>query len=317
LDYAADTGAANAYAIALSPALTSHVAGLPLHFKAANANTGAATLAVNGLTAVAIKQVDGSALPAGAILAGQMCTVIYTGSVYMLVSMVLGANTPPQFDNDTSIATTAFVQRALGNYAGVRIVTATETIPAADAGKVLLVNIASGGVVTLPAYASVVVGATFYIQCGLATGSITITAPAGMTLTSPNGPVSGGTSMLVQPGVAVECVFLSSTTILVTNGAGAASLANNGYQKLPSGLIVQWGLSTNTGTITAVTFPLAFPANLCGLTMTAQSASLSGRGPLLNYASQTVSGFSWGAESAGVTITTAGAVAMRWIATGY
>lgn len=86
LDYAPDTGAANAYAIALAPALTAHVPGLPIHFKATNANTGASTLAVNGLAAVAIKQVDGSALPAGAIVAGQMVTVIYTGAAYMMVS---------------------------------------------------------------------------------------------------------------------------------------------------------------------------------------------------------------------------------------
>ncbi len=86
LDYAPDTGAANAYAIALTPALTAHVAGLPIHFKAANANTGASTLAVDALAAVAVKQVDGSDLPAGSIVAGQMVTVIYTGAAYMLTS---------------------------------------------------------------------------------------------------------------------------------------------------------------------------------------------------------------------------------------
>lgn len=86
LDYAADTGSANAYAIALTPALTAHIAGLPIHFKATNANTTASTLAVNGLAAVAIKQSDGSDLPAGAIVAGQMVTVIYTGTFYMMVS---------------------------------------------------------------------------------------------------------------------------------------------------------------------------------------------------------------------------------------
>ena len=86
LDYAADTGAANAYAIALSPALTAQVEGLPLHFKAVNANTGASTLAVNGMAAKAIIMPDGSALTAGAIIAGQMITVIYTGTAFMLVS---------------------------------------------------------------------------------------------------------------------------------------------------------------------------------------------------------------------------------------
>lgn len=86
LDYAVDTGAANAYAIALVPALTAHIEGMPLHFKAVNANTGASTLAVNGMAAKAIIMPDGSALTAGAIIAGQMITVIYTGTAFMLVS---------------------------------------------------------------------------------------------------------------------------------------------------------------------------------------------------------------------------------------
>lgn len=105
LDYAADTGSANTYAIALAPAITAHIAGLPIHFKAINANTGASTLAVNGLAAVAIKQVDGSDLPGGAIVAGQMITVMYTGTFYALMSSTI---TPSMFMrallDDTSAA---------------------------------------------------------------------------------------------------------------------------------------------------------------------------------------------------------------------
>lgn len=86
LDYAADTGSANAYAIALAPALTAHITGMPIHFKASTANTGACTLAINVLAAVAIKRVDGTDLPAGSIVAGQIVTVIYTGTIYMVVS---------------------------------------------------------------------------------------------------------------------------------------------------------------------------------------------------------------------------------------
>ncbi|MDP3048906.1 MAG: hypothetical protein Q8N12_05675 [Thermodesulfovibrionales bacterium] len=44
IDYAPDTGAANAYVITLAPALTARVVGMPIHFMAANANTGASTL---------------------------------------------------------------------------------------------------------------------------------------------------------------------------------------------------------------------------------------------------------------------------------
>src|SRR5882724_7424649 len=45
--YAADTGAANAYAIAPSPAIGAYAAGQAFTFKAANSNTTGSTLAVS------------------------------------------------------------------------------------------------------------------------------------------------------------------------------------------------------------------------------------------------------------------------------
>ena len=47
----------------------------------------------------------------------------------------------------------------------------------------------------------------------------------------------------------------------LTSGDNTASLSNPGYQKLPSGLIIQWGsgsVSANTQ-YTSITFPLSFP----------------------------------------------------------
>lgn len=47
-----------------------------------------------------------------------------------------------------------------------------------------------------------------------------------------------------------------------------ASLAGNGYQKLPSGLIVQWGVTgyVGNGAVLAITFPITFPNGyLCAL----------------------------------------------------
>ena len=41
------------------------------------------------------------------------------------------------------------------------------------------------------------------------------------------------------------------------------SFTGNGYQKLPSGLIIQWGnFSNTTGRHTPITFPISFP-NVC------------------------------------------------------
>ena len=87
IDYAVATGSAGAYAIALSPVLDAHVAGMPIVFKANHANTGAATLAVNSLTAVAIKKDVSEDLAAGDIQSGQLVTVIYDGTNYQFVTV--------------------------------------------------------------------------------------------------------------------------------------------------------------------------------------------------------------------------------------
>jgi len=84
LDYAVDTGSGNTYVITLSPALTAHVAGMPIVFKATHANTGAATLNVNGLGAKSLKKYGANNLEAGDIVSGQIVTVIYDGTYYQV-----------------------------------------------------------------------------------------------------------------------------------------------------------------------------------------------------------------------------------------
>jgi hypothetical protein len=86
--YAADTGTANAYAVTLSPAPTI-IAGSPITFKAANANTGASTLAVNGGSPTAIKKNGSTSLSAGDISAGQIVTVVYDGTVWQMQGVAL------------------------------------------------------------------------------------------------------------------------------------------------------------------------------------------------------------------------------------
>jgi len=84
--YGADTGVANAYAVALSPAPTL-VAGSAVIFKAVHANTAASTLAVNGGSAIAIHKNGTTALAGAEISAGQMVHVIYDGSSWQLISI--------------------------------------------------------------------------------------------------------------------------------------------------------------------------------------------------------------------------------------
>lgn len=83
--YAADTGAANAYVIAPTPAITAYAVGQVFRFIAANANTGASTLAVSGLAAKTIK-INGNTLDpeSGDIPANGVVTAVYDGTLFQI-----------------------------------------------------------------------------------------------------------------------------------------------------------------------------------------------------------------------------------------
>ena len=86
LDYYVAGGTANALTVTCTPPLTSLIPGMPIHIKAASANTGAVTLNVDGLGALAIKKAGVNALDAGDILAGQVFQVAYDGTNFQLLS---------------------------------------------------------------------------------------------------------------------------------------------------------------------------------------------------------------------------------------
>ena len=84
--YAADTGVADAYLIAPSPAITAYTAGQIFYMKATNANTGASTINVNSLGLKNIKKDGSDALIANDILSGQAVCLIYDGTNFQLMS---------------------------------------------------------------------------------------------------------------------------------------------------------------------------------------------------------------------------------------
>tara|TARA_Y100001938_G_scaffold25227_1_gene33493 strand:+ start:8853 stop:10061 length:1209 start_codon:yes stop_codon:yes gene_type:complete len=86
LSYAADAGAADAYAITLSPAITAYASGQKFTFKATNANTGASTIDVNAVGAKAIKKQNDQDLESGDIEAGQIVEIEYDGTNFQMLS---------------------------------------------------------------------------------------------------------------------------------------------------------------------------------------------------------------------------------------
>lgn len=77
LIYYVDSGAADAYVITPSPAYTAYEEGMRVVFRATNANTGASTMNVNSLGAIAIQNADATALSAGEIVSGGIYELTY------------------------------------------------------------------------------------------------------------------------------------------------------------------------------------------------------------------------------------------------
>jgi hypothetical protein len=86
-NYALDSGTTNAYVVSLSGLSTTYQAGLAIQFQATSANTGACTLNVNGQGAKNIIYPDGSTLSANAIVVGAICSLMYDGSSFQLLSV--------------------------------------------------------------------------------------------------------------------------------------------------------------------------------------------------------------------------------------
>jgi microcystin-dependent protein len=97
--FAADTGAVNAYAVAPAAVLLSYFTGYRVTFTPANTNTGASTLSVNGLAALPIYNLAHTALTGGEIVAQSFCEVIYSATLnsgagaWVLVNTDLGIGT--------------------------------------------------------------------------------------------------------------------------------------------------------------------------------------------------------------------------------
>lgn len=132
-----DVGAANTYAVNLSPAPVALTLGVAFIMHAANTNTGASTATVDGFTAPILE--NGAALTAGTIVAGSLYLLDFDGSNFELLTLpsaggfvtqaelalyapltspgLLGvptAPTAPPGADSAQLATTAFVMAALG-----------------------------------------------------------------------------------------------------------------------------------------------------------------------------------------------------------
>ena len=272
--YAVDTGAANAYAIALTPApvLTD---GMMVAFKAGNASTGASTLNINSLGAKSLVNQDGTVLAANTITAGAYVVGIYSASANN-IRLIQGLT--------QSLANGMYLQSGANGLGGNRkTIAGSYQILATDSGLIFDPwNATAGFVLTLPLTAGNIAPPGFNLIIGPNQNGGTILLP-GTSLVNiylPDGSaIAPGASFTMPLGVGhafriyeFASIFRLETIgrTIVSNavntneavalGQFPASLAANGYQKLANGLIMQWGADLiPLSTTSTLNYPIAFP----------------------------------------------------------
>ena len=241
---ATDSGSADAYAIALSPAITAYVAGQEFNFKAGATSTGASTLNVNGVGVKNIKKKNDQAIAAGDIEANAIIKVIYDGTSFQMLSQLAttgmtsftltgdsGSNQTIADSNTMDIAGGTGIATVVGATDTVTVAidstvvqkTVQNTFSKAQIGSLFTATLASvSGVLDYDTYNNFIVT--------LASGSNTLAA----VTTEASQVGQSGVIVLIQPSSS-SAATLSLHGDYETAGAAGVTLssANNAYDILP------------------------------------------------------------------------------------
>ena len=249
----ADSGTANAYvlsAIGSRLAPNAYSEGMEIRFRATNANTGASTVNVAGLGVKNIKQADGSTdLTAADISPNFDTRARYDGTVFRLSNVSDVGNLTVNGKFNTTPTNVTIASGAI-TYSSAYMVVDTEGGASSDN-----LDTINGGVD----------GDEVRIRSTSSTRDITIrdNNSGGNILLKNNIDVLLGESYdtITLKYRSSDGYWFEVNRSLTTDFKHSDAV--NGYQYLPSGFIMQWGLATSVGsnaTVT-VTLPVSYASN--------------------------------------------------------
>lgn len=276
-------GTANAITLTPVPAITTYQAGQVFRFQAQLTNAGTTTVAISGLSAIAV-QINGAACAGGEIVASQW----YEGWLSSTSAMQVRACAAPNqvgainFKRATVAATattTPLWATANGN---IQDWTGTPTItdfPAApQAGAQREVYPAAGTIITNAGNISVQGNANYTVAAGDKLIVAAVTTTTFYVVIAPKIPIAIASQTATDAGASDTTAI---SPLKLRNGF-AISLGTSGYLKFPSwlgGLIVQWTQVTTTagsGTNNTLTYPLTFPTDVLQAVMSATTGTTAG-----------------------------------------
>ncbi|TDV61253.1 pyocin knob domain-containing protein [Pseudomonas sp. LP_7_YM] len=211
------------------------------------------------------------------------------------------------------------------NFRNIALSGATVSLVSADAGSIIGITGSGGGTLILPAASSVTAGALIGLRANNSLASSNIIKGNGSDTIGGSAGAGGNTAvlatndsiMLVSDGVSKWDVAAEATAAFIAQQFTVGQqLTANGFQKLPGGLIIQWGAATtNASGVLLVSMPISFsapPKSIVGaLAISAASNVSLGFNIVSNgsFRAYTTSGSS---GSPGV----AASLAFNWIAIG-
>ena len=163
------------------------------------------------------------------------------------------------------------IRSMLGNYATQKTIAAAGNILVADMGKVLNFS-GVPGVVFLPSAASVSAGSSVTIFPQGSGWTISTSNSENLNfgaLPATSRVLNSGDTMTLESDGASSWLVVGGLAAIKSSPLFASLLGTSGYQKLPSGLIVQWAIVTTDSSGTTTFFhPVSFPSVKIGSIIT-------------------------------------------------
>lgn len=161
---------------------------------------------------------------------------------------------------------TQWLRQQLGGFAGVQQIVANTALVPADMGTSFTID--APAVVTLPAAASVPAGAAIHVMSSVPAAAVAMAGADtifGMGASSvPLVALDSGDTVLIRSNGATGWRVIGGSAALRNAGDFGVLPAATGWQRLPSGLILQWGQASFVGLGSGkrdavVTLPITYP----------------------------------------------------------
>ena len=249
-----------------NPTLTAYATGSIYSFIAANTNTGAVTLSIDGLTAKSVTKNGSVALSAGDIQSGKMMLVEYDGTTFQLINNIVYGGS---ITNGTIVSLTSPMSVPNGG-TGLATLTTNNVVLGNGAAAVNFVapgtsgNLLTSNGTTWTSATSAIVAPTAIGQVPFSTDGSTYTATQKIAMATAAAPVSGSAidftsipSWVKRVTVMFNAVVKSGTSNLLIQ-LGSGSVTSSGYV----GVNPQWYSSTGYAFNTPATNGFAFFSNI-------------------------------------------------------